>query len=89
MSTITKAPHPVLSSTSLATSAMSVETRDIHLTFGRNKVLRGVNLDVRGGSRSVHHRPVGVGQVNPLALREPAARARPRRGAHRWEERDG
>jgi len=59
MSTITKAPHPVLSSISLAASAMSVETRDIHLAFGRNKVLRGVDLDVRGGTAACIIGPSG------------------------------
>ena len=53
---------------STATSArpVSVQLRDIHLAFGRNRVLRGVHLDVPAGSTVCVIGPSGSGKSTLL-----------------------
>jgi polar amino acid transport system ATP-binding protein len=50
----------------LSASASSVATRDIHFAFGSNKVLRGVSLDVRGGTAACIIGPSGSGKSTLL-----------------------
>ena len=47
----------------MTTSAepVSLSAKDIHLAFGPNAVLRGVDLDVPAGTHGGGDRPVGVG----------------------------
>ena len=54
------------SSALLTASAASVATRDIHLAFGRNRVLRGVDLDVKGGTAACVIGPSGSGKSTLL-----------------------
>jgi polar amino acid transport system ATP-binding protein len=47
-------------------AASSVATRDIHFAFGANKVLRGVNLEVSGGTAACIIGPSGSGKSTLL-----------------------
>ena len=45
-----------------------IETVEITKDFGKLHVLKGINQHVA----SIHHRPVGLGQIHVSALPEPA-----------------
>jgi len=51
---------------SLTASTSSLATRDIHFAFGGNAVLRGVNLDVKGGTAACIIGPSGSGKSTLL-----------------------
>ena len=47
-------------------ATVGVATRDIHFAFGANKVLRGVNLEVKGGTAACIIGPSGSGKSTLL-----------------------
>jgi polar amino acid transport system ATP-binding protein len=66
LTTTARATPPGTRRPSLTTSTSSVATRDVHFAFGSNKVLRGVSLDVRGGTAACIIGPSGSGKSTLL-----------------------
>ena len=66
MSTVVHATQDRTSPLSPSASASSVATRDIHFAFGSNTVLRGVDLDVKGGTAACVIGPSGSGKSTLL-----------------------
>ncbi|NUQ31394.1 MAG: amino acid ABC transporter ATP-binding protein, partial [Dermatophilaceae bacterium] len=50
------------------TSGVGVATRDVHLSFGSNHVLRGVDLDVQAASTACVIGPSGSGKSTLLRV---------------------
>ena len=54
--------------TTTTSAAVSVATRDVHLSFGANAVLRGIDLDVPAGSATCVIGPSGSGKSTLLRV---------------------
>ena len=66
MSIIDQATPAAAPPVSRTASTSSVATRDIHFAFGATKVLRGVNLEVKGGTAACLIGPSGSGKSTLL-----------------------
>jgi polar amino acid transport system ATP-binding protein len=66
VSAIAPGKSKVVSAQPLIAAPSSVATRDVHFAFGANKVLRGVNLDVKGGTAACIIGPSGSGKSTLL-----------------------
>ena len=60
-----------------------IELADVHKSFGKVEVLQGHHRVGRKRRGRLHHRPVGLRQVDHPALHQRARRLRPRRHPHR------
>ena len=53
--------------------------------FGSFQALTKINLEVKRGEKNRHLRPVGIRQINPDPLYQPAGRTQCRPDHHRWQ----
>jgi polar amino acid transport system ATP-binding protein len=66
LSAIARVTTPATSTPSRSASTSGVATRDLHFAFGANTVLRGVNIEVRGGTAACIIGPSGSGKSTLL-----------------------
>ena len=60
-----------MTSTPINGNGAAVVLRDVHKSFGANKVLAGVNLEAQRGPGDGDHRPQRLGQEHGAALHRP------------------